>query len=602
MNVLAYDVGTSGVKTCLYRVDKGTLQLLASASSGYGLRLLPNGGAEQDPNEWWSAMVSSTRRLGAEHAEEMANISGLSFCAQAQSVVLLDEKARPVRPSMSYMDTRAGEIRQRLGARGPKVAGAGIFFLLKSLYYTGVVAASDKDPVWKYLWVKDNEPELFSRVRAWLDVKDALIARMTGRFSMSLDSAFATLLLDRRSAEPRFCEALIRMLGIERRHLPEIVRSTDEVGPLASEPASELGLKAGIPVFSGGMDSSLIGVGAGCTRPGETHVYMGTSGWVSTVTDKMLVDTSALIASVVGIQPRLYNYFAELETAGKCLEWVRDHLALDEINIYLKKEDVCQAQQSHEAGDGTAPTASREKSCGAQGIEDANVAGCTCHVEHTEAFCRPQEHESHEASLSAGTEDFSSVHYPGNKEKIFRSLYDYLSDVIDKTPDGSNGVIFTPWLHGNRCPFEDARARGMFFNIGLETGKSELLRAVVEGCCYHMHWFLETIEKKLQTSEVIRFVGGGALSPVTAQILADVLQRPVETVPQPQNVGAAGAALIAAIGLGASSSFSDAAERIQADRRYMPRAESRTVHERNYQVFKTLYRQNKAAFAALNDD
>lgn len=602
MNVLAYDVGTSGVKTCLYRVDKGTLQLLASASSGYGLRLLPNGGAEQDPNEWWSAMVSSTRRLGAEHAEEMANISGLSFCAQAQSVVLLDEKARPVRPSMSYMDTRAGEIRQRLGARGPKVAGAGLFFLLKSLYHTGVVAASDKDPVWKYLWVRDNEPELFSRVRAWLDVKDALIARMTGRFSMSLDSAFATLLLDLRSAEPRFSEALIKTLGIERRHLPEIVRSTDEVGPLASKPASELGLKAGIPVFSGGMDSSLIGVGAGCTRPGETHVYMGTSGWVSTVTDKMLVDTSALIASVVGVQPGLYNYFAELETAGKCLEWVRDHLALDEINIYLKKEDVCQAQQSHEAGDGTAPTASREKSCGAQGIEDANVAGCTCHVEHTEAFCRPQEHESHEASLSAGTEDFSPVHYPGNKEKIFRSLYDYLSDVIDKTPDGSNGVIFTPWLHGNRCPFEDARARGMFFNIGLETGKSELLRAVVEGCCYHMHWFLETIEKKLQTSKVIRFVGGGALSPVTAQILADVLQRPIETVPQPQNVGAAGAALIAAIGLGASSSFSDAAERIQADRRYMPRAESRTVHERNYQVFKTLYRQNKAAFAALNDD
>ncbi|MCI6604083.1 MAG: FGGY-family carbohydrate kinase [Clostridiales bacterium] len=602
MNVLAYDVGTSGVKTCLYRVDKGTLQLLASASSGYGLRLLPNGGAEQDPNEWWSAMVSSTRRLGAEHAEEMANISGLSFCAQAQSVVLLDEKARPVRPSMSYMDTRAGEIRQRLGAKSPTIAGAGLFFLLKSLYHTGVVAASDKDPVWKYLWVKDNEPELFSRVRAWLDVKDALIARMTGRFSMSLDSAFATLLLDRRSAEPRFCEALIRMLGIERRHLPEIVRSTDEVGPIASEPASELGLKAGIPVFSGGMDSSLIGVGAGCTRPGETHVYMGTSGWVSTVTDKMLVDTSALIASVVGVQPGLYNYFAELETAGKCLEWVRDHLALDEINIYLKKEDVCQAQQSHEAGDGTAPTASREKSCGAQGIEDANVAGCTCHVEHTEAFCRPQEHESHEASLSAGTEDFSSVHYPGNKEKIFRSLYDYLSDVIDKTPDGSNGVIFTPWLHGNRCPFEDARARGMFFNIGLETGKSELLRAVVEGCCYHMHWFLETIEKKLQTREVIRFVGGGALSPVTAQILADILQRPVETIPQPQNVGAAGAALVAAIGLGASSGFSEAAERIQADRRYEPRVESRTVHERNYQVFKTLYRQNKAAFAALNDD
>ncbi len=71
-----------------------------------------------------------------------------------------------------------------------------------------------------------------------------------------------------------------------------------------------------------------------------THVYMGTSGWVSTVTDQNIVDTNAMIASVVGVQPGLYNYFAELETAGKCLEWVRDHLALDEINIYLSKQHV----------------------------------------------------------------------------------------------------------------------------------------------------------------------------------------------------------------------------------------------------------------------
>ncbi|MBR3439738.1 MAG: carbohydrate kinase, partial [Clostridia bacterium] len=92
---------------------------------------------------------------------------------------------------------------------------------------------------------------------------------------------------------------------------------------------------------------------------------------------------------------------------------------------------------------------------------------------------------------------------------------------MSEVPAGSNGVIFTPWLHGNRCPFEDPNSRGMFFNISLETGKSELIRAVIEGVCMHMRWFIETQEKKVKTSEVLRFVGGGALSDVTCQILSD---------------------------------------------------------------------------------
>ena len=86
----------------------------------------------------------------------------------------------------------------------------------------------------------------------------------------------------------------------------------------------------------------------------------------------------------------------------------------------------------------------------------------------------------------------------------------------------------------------------MFFNISLETGKTELIRAVTEGVCFHLRWFLETEEKKIKTSDTIRFVGGGALSDVTCQILADCIGRKVETVDSPQNVGAVGAAVVVA--------------------------------------------------------
>ena len=184
----------------------------------------------------------------------------------------------------------------------------------------------------------------------------------------------------------------------------------------------------------------------------------------------------------------------------------------------------------------------------------------------------------------------------------YKSLYDYLSKVISETAAGSGGVIFTPWLHGNRCPFEDANARGIFFNISLETGKTELIRSVVEGTCYHMRWFLETIRKKIKTEDTVRFVGGGALSSVTAGILADVLQLPVETVPEPQNVGAVGAAMVVAAGLGRIGDLAAAEELIRPDAVYQPNPSSRAVHDRNYDTFIQLYAANKHLFRHLNQD
>ena len=90
----------------------------------------------------------------------------------------------------------------------------------------------------------------------------------------------------------------------------------------------------------------------------------------------------------------------------------------------------------------------------------------------------------------------------------------------------------------------------MFFGLTLETGKTEMLRAVIEGVCFHLRWFLETADRKVPSSPVLRFVGGGALSDVTSQILADVTGRPVETTPDPQDVGSIGAALLVLVGAG----------------------------------------------------
>ncbi len=526
--VIAYDVGTTGLKTCLFEIDK-TIRPVTNAYASYNLYMVENGGAEQDGDEWWEAMCSSTKEIFTKTDVTPDQIAGISFCSQMQALVLVDKDGNAVRRPMSYMDQRAKEELKKYMAYGIQIAGANIIPLLKSIAVTGAVSCSVKDPVYKYKWVENHEPEVFARAYKWLDVKDYLICRCTDEFKMTRDSAFATLLYDTRKGKEGWSKSIANIFKVNMNHLPEIIESTDVAGKVTSKAAAELGLKEGTPVFGGGGDASLIGVGAGSGAIGDTHIYSGTSGWVGTVVGKQLVDTSAMIAAIVGADPDSFNYFAEMETAGKCLEWVRDHLCLDEIDMFIEKKNITEG-----------------------------------------------------------------------KEAEYTSLYDYMSEVIDKVPAGSNGVIFTPWLHGNRCPFEDPNAAGMFFNINIDTGKSEMLRAVIEGVCFHQRWMLEAEAKKVKTSDVIRFVGGGALSKVTCQILADVTGRTIETVNRPQDVGSVGAAAIMGIGLGVIENISKVKDYVPAVKSYKPNPANKAVYDKNFEVFKTLYKNNKESFKALN--
>lgn len=528
MYVIAYDIGTTGVKTCLFEVGD-TLRLLAGEYEGYGLYILPGGGAEQDADEWWAAMAKSTRRLLEKTGTDPKSIAGISFCSQMQGLVLVDEAGCALRRPMSYMDQRGGKEFAACQTHGLTISGVNALMLLRSLRRTRAASTSVKDPLWKYKWVQQNEPEVYAKVHKWLDVKEYLIGRCTGQFVMTRDSAYSTFLYDSRPDKGCWSRELCRMYGVEFDHLPRIIECTDVAGMLTARAAEDLGLAEGCPVYGGGGDATLIGVGAGCTEVGQTHIYSGTSGWVSTVIGRQKVDIVSMIAGIVGAQAGKYNYFAEMETAGKCFEWVKEHLVLDEIGIYLQKINVAESQ-----------------------------------------------------------------------ETVYESLYDYMTDTIEAIPPGAGGVLFTPWLHGNRCPFEDPKAAGMFFNIRLDTGKTEMLRAVLEGICYHLRWMLECQDKKVKIASTLRFVGGGALSRVTCQILADVTGRTVETVADTKDVGAVGAAMLVAVGSGQIADLTQAAGLIRPAARYTPDPANQTLYDRNYKVFKNLYAANKKNFAALN--
>ncbi len=529
MYVIVYDFGTSAVKTCLFDITT-SIKLVCDSSAGYGLYVLENGGVEQDTEEWWKAITSTTKDLFTKTDVKPSEIAGISFCTQMQSVVLVDKNGKALRRPMNFLDNRAvNEFEDGIGKGLIKFSGCNLFKLLRNLLVNKTASMSVKDPVYKYKWVEKNEPEIFEQVYKWLDVNDYLIARCTGNIVRTVDSAFATFLYDTRKGKEGWNVGLAKMYGVNPAHLPDLIECSDKAGKLTAEAASDLGLPEGIPVFGGGGDETLTGLGAGCTKVGQTHIYIGTSGWVITLMDHQAVDPMNSMTGVIAGLKGCYHYYAELETAGKCFEWVKDHIALDEVGLYLKNKNVS---------------------------------------------------EDHESK--------------------YKSLYDYLSEEVSKVPPGAHGVIFTPWMHGNRSPFEDSCAAGMFFNLKLETGKRDMIRSVLEGICYHLRWLLECESAKIKTSDTIRFVGGGALSPVTSQMLADITGRDIETIDEPQEAGAIGAALMIALGMKIIDSPETAQNLIPIKAVYHPNPDNREVYDRNYQVFRRLYKSNAKNFKSLN--
>lgn len=322
--VLAVDVGSTLLKCALYRDD-----LSLAAEGGEQIPLHVDGPrVEIDPRDWWRALARAVPRLLSSAGARAAEVDAVAFSSQMQGVVMVDRELSPLRRAIGYLDTRAtGVFAREMCAGWPRVAGVNARKLLSSVRATNIAPGSPKDPLWKVRWLLQHEPELMARAHKWLDVKDWLVARCTGRACTTADSAHLSCLYTFEGEKSRYSEALCRMYGIDPRLLPEVVPGDAVAGALLPEAAAALGLAPGTPIIPGGGDVSCVGLGAGTVDEGDTHVYLGTSGWVGQVTHRKLLDTGRFIAALRTCLPGECLYLGELQTAGVCLGWARGLLA-----------------------------------------------------------------------------------------------------------------------------------------------------------------------------------------------------------------------------------------------------------------------------------
>ncbi len=519
--ILAIDLGTSGPKSTLVSVHG---EVIGSQFQNNAVILLPGGGAEQDPEAWWDAILDTAKRLLAMGLVPPEQIVAVSVTAQWSGTVPVDREGRHLMNGIIWMDCRGAEaIRERLNGF-INVQGYSLFKFRNWLKLTGgAPARSGKDPLCHILWLKKNRPELYQKTYKFLDPKDYINLRFTGRFAATYDSILLHWVTDNRDpARIVYHDKLLKMAGIERDKLPDLIGALDILGPVKPEIARELGLAPDTPVIGGTPDVQSAGVGSGAVRDYEGHLYIGTSSWISAHVPFKKTDIAHNFGSFPSPLPGRYLILSEQECAGKCLTWLRDNV------LY-----------------------------------------------HKDALLRET-----------------------NAPDIFKVM----DKVVAGVPAGANGVLFTPWLYGERSPVEDCHIRASLFNLSLQNTREDIVRAVFEGVAFNSKWLLQPVEKFMgRPFAHLNFIGGGANSDVWSQILADIFDRKIRQVKDPIFSNARGAAFLAAIALG-HLTVEEIPQCIRIKAEYTPNPDHRKLYDERFKEYLAYYKAQKKACARLNKD
>lgn len=320
-DVLAVDLGTGTAKSAVVRPD-GTVA--GAAMRAVATHAVPGGGAEHDPDEWWSAVTASSREaLGAAGA---STVAAVRVTSQWATTVPVDRDGRALSRAISWMDARGGPHVRRVAAG--RVAGYRGRRLARWVRLTGgAPVLSGIDGLGHSLWLKHERPEVWDATWKLLEPGDYVNLRLTGQARASFASMFPYWLTDNRDPDAvDYDETLLRWTGVPRDKLPDLVAPHEPVGALTDAAAAALGLAAGVPVLPGMPDLNAATVGAGAAALGTGYFYVGTTGWLSCHVGAKRTDLRHQLGTMPAALPGRYCVVAEQGLAGRCLEWLQQTL------------------------------------------------------------------------------------------------------------------------------------------------------------------------------------------------------------------------------------------------------------------------------------
>lgn len=461
--VVGMDIGTSGTKA-LAIDERG--QVLASALVEYPLLTPKPDWAEQAPDEWERAAFEALAKLSSDLGGRASGVKGIGLTGQMHGSVFLDESGNVLRNAILWCDQRTAKQCDDIHA---KVGEEQLIQMVCNPALTGFTAP-------KILWLRENEPEIYEKVRKILLPKDYIRYVLTGEYATDMADASGTLLLDVRNR--KWHTELMSMLDIDADFMPPVYEGTAVTGTLTAEAAAKTGLPAGIPVVAGGGDQAAGGVGCGIVKPGVISSTVGTSGVVFAFSEDIHLDPHGRVHTFCHSVPGKWHVMGVVLSAGGSLRWFRDALCAD-----VKTK--------------------------------ATQAG--------------------------------------------RDPYEFITEEASSVSAGSEGLVFLPYLTGERTPHKDPYAKGAFVGLSLRHNRAHMARAVLEGVAFAMRDSLEIMRDMGVPIEEVRASGGGARSDFWRQIQADVNKVPLVTINVDEGP-AYGAALLATVETGIHASVEEACD------------------------------------------
>ena len=475
---LGIDVGSSGVKTMLIRSDGRPVGV---ASAGYATSYPYPGHVEQNQEDWYGAACLAVREVVRTSAVPPKQVEAIALSGTSHVPSLLDKRMALLRPAILWNDIRSEAQVKRLES---EVGGLIRARTGNSINCTWSLA--------QLVWVRENEPDVFSRVRCVLFSKDYLFYRLTGECAADNGSAVSSLMVNVESLD--WDRDLLRLAGLTPRDVPRILPPDTIVAGLTSRAARDMGLPRGTIVVMGTLDSAAELIGVGATDPSIAVIRLGTAGGVMTLTSVPSWRQGCMLYPHP-IEP-LWYYQAGTNAATVSLQWALRLLGM-----------------STEAG------------------------------------------------------------------------YEELDSLVAAVPSGADGLLFHPYLLGERAPYWSSRIRGGFSGATMGHGRGAFLRAVQEGVAYSLRDCAALLDWDAVND--IRLCGGGARSASWCRIIADVLGLPVVQM-QLQDASAFGAALIALAGWGGVS-LKEAASIVASEPiRFLPDPANREVYDDGYRRYRAL--------------
>ena len=456
------------------------------------------GWAEQHPEDWWRASCLAIRKALASASLSGKDIACVGFSGQMHGAAMLDERGSVVRPALIWCDVRTEKQCLDLTA---KIGQERLIRLTCN-------PALPNFTLTKLLWVRENEPENWKRVRSVLLPKDYVRLRLTGERATDVADASGTLLLD--VAHRRWSREMLQAAELDEQFLPGLFESPEVCGKISANGAAETGLAAGTSVVAGAGDQAAGATGMGIVAPGTVSATIGTSGVVFAATDRPALDPRGRVHTFCHAIPGRWHVMGVTQAAGLSLRWFRDTFAVD----------------------------------------------------------------------SSGA----------------RESYDRLTEEAAKISPGSDGLLWTPYLMGERTPHLDANARAAFVGLTASHTRAHIVRAILEGVAFSLRDTFTIFQEMNVPVKNIRLGGGGARSPLWRQIQADVYGHPVEIV-EAEEGAAYGAALLAAVGAGIWPSVDAACSAaVRVASRVIPQPAAVAALNVSYSAFRRIYPATKEVF------